>query len=675
MQRGFYFDQNRCTGCFTCAVACKDWHDTPAGPINWMRILYREEGNFPKIFVSHIAAPCYHCAEPVCAYVCPNEALTKREEDGIVIVDRDKCRGEKACGIIDESKMGEDFSYGESMAPCQVACPAHLYIPAYLALIAKGKNKEALELIRRNMPLPSVCGRVCLHPCETACRRQEVDEPVAIMALKGFITDSVPYEPPPKIERTRDHNVAIIGSGPAGLAAAYDLIRMGYGVTVFEALSVAGGMLAVGVPKHRLPREVLKRDIDYIQALGVEIKTDTPVDLGNGLNDLMSQGYGAVLLALGAHQGQKPGIPGAHLEGTMVGTSFMKAVNLGQDVRTGRKVLAVGGGNVAMDCARSALRLGAEEVHIACLECSKEDMAAESSDIEQAEEEGVRIHTGLSLKQINEAGGKVDGAQVIEVTNLKFDPDGQPHFDDVPDTEKTLDADTIIFAIGQAPDLSSLPAESEIKSGLGGTLSGDPEIMMTGRRGVFTAGDCFIGATSIIEAIKSGQKAAFYINRFLQGDVLRVRPEKVVEEADIKVEIGAETAKQPRQPMPLLPVSERVSNFKEVSLGFEAEAALAEAGRCLNCAGHLCKDVCPYSAPQFAAEEKAKMQKCDMCFDRWEEGKKPICVEACPPRALDAGSLEELEEKYGQIKDAVGFVYSGVVQPSIVNKPKKNPYR
>jgi NADPH-dependent glutamate synthase beta subunit-like oxidoreductase len=571
--------------------------------------------------------------------------------------------------------MGADFLYGESKAPCQEACPAHLYIPGYLALIAKGKNKEALELIRRNMPLPSVCGRVCLHPCETACRRKEVEEPIAIMALKGYVTDAVPFEPPQKIEQTQDHKVAIIGSGPAGLAAAYDLIRMGYGVTVFESLPVAGGMLAVGVPEHRLPRKVLARDIDYIKALGVEIKTNSPMDLGKGLDDLINQGYGAVLLALGAHKGQKPNIPGTHLEGTLVGTSFMKAVNLGQEVRIGKKVLVVGGGNVAMDCARSALRLGAGDVHIVCLEGGKEEMPAERSDIEQAEEEGIRIHPGLSLNQIREVGGKVAGVDCVEVANLKFDPEGRPYFNELPGTEKTLPADTIIFAIGQAPDLGGLPADSDIQRSPRGTLSANPEVMMTGRRGVFTAGDCFSGATSIIEAINSGQKAAFYLNRFLQGDVLRVRPQKVVQEADIKVEIPTETVKQPRQPMPMVPVSERVSNFKEVSLGFDAQAARTEAARCLNCAGHLCKDACPYSAPQFAKEEKAKMQKCDMCIDRWGEGKKPICVEACPPRALDAGFLEELEMKYGKIKDAVGFAYSRVVQPSIVNKPKKNPNR
>lgn len=673
MQKGFYFDQARCTGCFTCAVACKDWHDTPAGPANWMRIHYREEGNFPKLFVSHVAAPCYHCAEPVCAFVCPNEALTKRDEDGIVVVDQDKCRGDETCGIFNEEEMGPDYQYGEATAPCQVACPAHLHIPAYIALIAKGKNKEAMDLIRQHMPLPSVCGRVCLHPCESVCRRKEVEEPIAIMALKGFVTDNVDQALPAKLAPTQDHKVAIIGSGPAGLAAAYDLIRMGYGVTVFEALSVIGGMLSVGVPEHRLPRDVLKRDLDYIQALGVEIKTNSPVDLGKGLDDLMDQGYGAVLLALGAHRGQKPSLPGTNLEGTTVGTAFMKEVNLGGDAKVGKKVLVVGGGNVAMDCARSALRLGAEEVQIACLECSKEDMLAEQSDIDQAEEEGVIFHPGYSLKRVVEEGGKVAGAECVEVANLEFDRDGQPHFDELIGTETTIAADTIIFAIGQAPELAGLAADSEIESSMRGTLAADPEVMMTGRRGVFTAGDCFTGATSIIEAIASGQKAAFYMNRYLQGDVLRVIPEKTVEDEDLKVDIYAETAQQPRSPMPMLDVADRMSNFKEVSLGFDAEAAMAEASRCLNCAGHLCKDACPYAAPQFAAEEKAKMQKCDMCFDRWDEGKKPICVEACPPRALDAGPMEELASKYGDIKDAVGFVYSDVVQPSIVNKPKKNP--
>ena len=315
MQRGIYFDQDRCTGCFACSVACKDLHDTPAGPANWMQIHYREAGNFPDLFVSHQAAPCYHCDNPVCAFVCPNDAITKREDDGVVVVDREKCRGPEPCGLIDVSAMGEGYTYGEATAPCQVACPAGLNVPAYIALIAKGKNREALELIRRNMPLPSVCGRVCLHPCEAACTRSKLDEPLAIMALKRVAFDNTPYEAPERVIQTEDHKVAIVGSGPAGLGAAYDLIRMGYGVTVFEALPIVGGMLTVGGPTYRLSREALQKDIDYIEALGVEIKTNAPVDLGQGLDDLLAEGYGAVLIAIGAHRGAKQDVPGSEFEG------------------------------------------------------------------------------------------------------------------------------------------------------------------------------------------------------------------------------------------------------------------------------------------------------------------------------------------------------------------------
>lgn len=677
MQRGFYFDQARCTGCFTCSVACKDYHDTPAGPANWMRIHYREAGNFPKLFVSHVAAPCYHCAEPVCSFVCPNNAVTKRSEDGIVVVDRDQCRGDQPCGIIDESKMPTGYSYGGSTAPCQVACPAHLHIPAYLALIAKGKNKEALELIRQHMPLPSVCGRVCLHPCETACRRKDVDDPVAIMSLKGFVADNVPYEAPAKIEQTEAHRVAIVGSGPAGLGAAYDLIRMGYGVTVFEALSVVGGMLAVGGQTYRLPREVLQRDIDYIEALGVEIKTNAAIDLGKGLDDLLAGDYGAVLLALGAHRGHKLSIPGADLAGNIVGTTFLKDVSLGNDTNIGKKVVVIGGGNVAMDCARSAIRLGADDVLIVCLEGSIEDMPADSDDTAQAADEGVQFQPGLSALRVLDQGGKVAGVTCVEVAHLKFE-DGRPSFDTVAGSEKTIAADTVIFAIGQSPDLSGLPAGGEIESGPKSTVTTDPETMMTGRRGIFSAGDSFDLAGSIVTAISTGQRAAFFMNRFLQGDVLRVQPDRVQPEnieteADIAVQIPAGIEKRSRQPMPLLPASERVSSFKEVALGFDADAAVAEAERCMNCAGHLCKDACVYSAPQFAIEENAKMQKCDLCQERWDQGKMPICVEACPPRALDAGTMAELTAKYGKANDAMGFVYSDVIVPSIVSKAMKRP--
>jgi len=667
MQVGFYFDQTRCAGCNACRIACKDWHDQPSGPASWMRINYLEEGPFPNVFACYLMSNCYHCEEPVCAYICPNEAISKREEDGIVVVDKDKCREEVPCGIISKEKMGPDFLYGESQAPCQTACPVHLHIPAYTALIAKGKYKESLDLIRRRMPLPSVCGRVCLHPCEEVCARKEVDQAIAIEALKGFVADSVFEEPPNPIEQTQSEKVAIIGSGPAGLAAAYDLIRLGYGVTIFEALASAGGMLAVGIPDHRLPRDILNRDIDYIKALGIEIKTNSPINLDQGINDLLKQGYGAALIAIGAHKGKKLDIPGADLDGVLVGTSFMRDVNLGNEVKIGNKVIVIGGGNVAMDCARTARRLGAKEVGVSCLECC-DDMPADIIEVDQAREEGIEIYDSRTFTKIVSNNGKVSGVGCLEITGCTFDDGGEAHFDVVSDEEHTLDADTVIFAIGQAPDVGN---SGTINVNKMGTITADPETLMLETKGVFVAGDCFSGVASIIDAIASGQKSASKIHRYLQGDILRVRPIAEIPATEIKVDIPSDTEKKDRQPMPLLSASERVNNFKEVALGFSEEAAIAEAERCLNCAGHLCKDVCPYSAPQFVEEEKARMQKCNYCVDRFDIGKQPICVEACYAHALDSGTIEELQTKYGDIRESPGFTYSISAKPSIVFRPKK----
>ncbi len=672
MQKGFYFDQARCTGCFACSIACKDLHNTPAGPANWMQVQYREAGNIPDLFVSHQATPCYHCANPVCSFVCPNDAITKREQDGVVVVDRDKCRGAEPCGIIDvASTGGGDYTYGESTAPCQAACPAGLNAPAYISLIAKGKNQEALELIRRNMPLPSVCGRICVSPCETACTRSELDEPIAIMALKRFAHDSTPYEAPERVTQTEDHKVAIVGSGPAGLGAAYDLIRMGYGVTVFEALPVIGGMLAVGGPAYRMSREALQKDLDYIEALGVEFKTNAAIDLGQGLDDLLAEGYGAVLLAVGAHRGIKQDIPGAELEGSLVGTMFLRDVNLGNPVDVGNEVVVVGDGNTALDCARAARRLGAE-TRLMFRKGGFEEAAGHDDEKQHTLEEGVVFQGGQSLTRVLGERGRVTGVEAVTVRGPIFDENGR-HYETLEGTEQTSSVDTVIFAVGQSPDLTGLTADGQIKQDENGTIGTDPETMMTERKGIFSAGDSFDLAGSVVHAIGTGQRAASFMNRYLQGDVLRVRPEPVVQASDIVVDIPAGTQKQPRRAERMRPVAERLSNWDEVVLGFDAEAAVAEAKRCLNCAGHLCRDACAYSVPQFDVEDGAKMQKCDLCYDRWADGKKPICVEACPPRALDAGTMEELTAKYGAANDSVGFVYSPVQQPSILSKRKKRP--
>jgi|GEM_PF-462864 len=672
MQRGFYFDQSRCTGCYACTIACKDDHDIPAGPAKWLRLSYREEGEFPRLFVSYVVSPCYQCAEPLCAYVCPNEAICKREEDGIVVVDRDKCRGEITCGIIDEKSMGPDFLYGEGQSPCQIACPAHVQVPAYVNLAAKGRFKEALDIVRQHMPLPSICGKVCMHPCETVCKRQDLDDPIAIMAIKGFLADNVEQSIPSPIPRIYDKSVAIVGSGPAGLASANDLIRKGYGVTIFEAMTVAGGMLVAGVPAHRLPRYATERDINYLRALGIEIRTSSPVNLKDGIAHLLADGFSAVLLALGAHKGQKLDLPGANLNGVLTGTDFMRAVNMGEDAPVGNSIAVVGGGNVAIDCARSAIRLGAKEAHVICLE-SRDKIPADKDEVKQAIQEGVILHTSSTTTKINRQHSHVDGIRMQRISNLVFSEDGKISFSKQSGTGETLKVSTVIFAIGQSPDLTGLSTEADIKIKTSGSISADPQTMMTGRKGVFAAGDCSNGATSIVEAIASGQRAAFFIDRYLQEENLPVRTKSVIDPATIKVNIPPDKQKQRRESMSLLSVKDRSSNFKEVAKGYSQAAVIAEAKRCLNCAGHLCKDVCPYSAPQFAIEEKAKMQKCDLCLERWAQGKKPICVEGCLPRALDAGTIDELREKYGNNTGAHDFVYSLVTKPSVIHKKKGQP--
>jgi len=320
-----------------------------------------------------------------------------------------------------------------------------------------------------------------------------------------------------------------------------------------------------------------------------------------------------------------------------------------------------------MDCARTARRLGAAEVGVSCLECC-DDMPADITEVDQAREEGIEIYDSRTFTKIVSIDSKVAGVGCLEITGCTFDDDGEAHFDVVSDEEHTLEADTVIFAIGQAPEISD---SGIVKVSKVGTINADPETLMLEIKGVFVAGDCYSGVASIIDAIASGQKSASKIDRYLQGDILRERSIPEIPATEIKVDIPSETEKKDRQPMPLLSASERISNFKEVTLGFTEEAAITEAERCLNCAGHLCKDVCPYSAPQFVEEEKSRMQKCNYCVDRFDIGKQPICVEACYARALDSGTLEELKAKYGDIIESPGFSYSISAKPSIVFRPKK----
>lgn len=672
MQLAYYYNQTRCMACGACVVACKDWNDVPSGPASWLRVTTTERGAYPNVFVSHNVRPCYQCANPRCMAVCPTGAISKREEDGIVIVDQDKCRtAAPGCGII----VGQ--SYGEQQAPCKIKCPAHLSASAYLALIANGKFEDALEVIRDQVTLPGTVGRVCHHPCETVCKRQEVDEPIAICDLKRFVSDHVVVEQTNPIPITKLEKVAIIGSGPAGLSAAHYLAKKGYGVTIFEALPEAGGMLMFGIPEFRLPKDVVKREIDYIKGLGVEIRTNTQIGSNLTLDDLRSHhGYDAVFIATGAHKTDSLGIPGADLGNVLDGVSLLRNINLGKKPKITDRVVVVGGGNVAIDSARSALRLGAKEVTI-IYRRTHQEMPANPVEVEEAEREGVRIDYLVAPLELIEKDGRVGSVRCIRTQLGEPDTDGRCQPIPVKDSEFEMETDLVISAVGESPDLSFL-GNTKLQ------LVGDRDIAVntdtgeTSYPGIFAGGDVTGRAGYVIDSIAQGKKAAEAIDQYLQHSIVLTVPftatcSKPIEwgdAAEIKVDIPKEIKKQERQKAVKLDLSKRKGNFDEVVIGITKDAAISEAQRCLNCGGHLCLEVCPYDSPQFGDEENAKMQKCNLCVDRWAEGKKPTCVAACPTRALDAGPIEEMESKYGSVREAASFTYSDSLKPSVLFKPK-----
>ena len=470
-------------------------------------------------------------------------------------------------------------------APCEHACPLNVDAVGYIALIAEGRFAEALSLIRQRNPLPAVCGRVCTHPCETKCKRGEVDEPIAINALKRFAADygaRFKVKTEVSIAQPKGEKVAIVGSGPAGLNAAYHLARRGYKVTIFEALPVPGGMLAVGIPDYRLPKDTLQEDIDFITGLGVEIKTNTPIGKELTLNDLLEQGYKAIFIAAGAHKGQRLGIPGEDVEGVFDGVSFLKDMNLGKKVKIGSKIAVIGGGNVAIDAARAALRLGAEEVSI-IYRRSREEMPANVEEIEEAEQEGVKITYLAAPTKVIGGNGKVKAMQCLRMELGEFDASGRRRPIPIEGSEFDIDVDTIIAAIGQAPDLSFLPIDSGFDITKGQTFVVDPVTLATNQPGIFAGGDLVTGPDTVIEAMAAGERAAISIDRYLQGKSMtedrlrqperRVEIPRAMEELEEKGRIG----------VPTLSLRERLGGFEEVNLGYSEERAIEEARRCLRC--------------------------------------------------------------------------------------------
>jgi len=524
------------------------------------------------------ASKCTACGD--CAKVCPVE-LPSEYDQGLAIR---KATYKKYAQAI----PGAFAIQKADKAPCRLACPAGLNVQGYVQMVKEGKFREALEIIMEDLPLPGVLGRICPHGCEEACRRCEKDEPVAIRDLKRLAADQ--FDPrqvkiqclPPRREK-----VAIIGSGPAGLSAAYHLARKGVRSTIFEALPQAGGMLRVGIPEHRLPRRILDQEIELITALGVEIRTGTPLGPDLTVDDLFRNGYKAVYLAMGAHKGIELGVPGEKAKGVRQGVEFLREFNLRGRAEVGKKVAIIGGGNVAIDVARSAVRLGAQEVNI-IYRRTRAEMPAWEEERVAAEAEGVKITYLSAPQELLTEEGRVIGVRCIRMELGEPDSSGRRRPIPVPGSEYEMPVDQVIPAIGQIPDLSGLEDVAGLSFSRWGTAEADTVTYATGREGVFAGGDLQTGPWIAIGAVAAGREAAESIARYLDGRDMAEGRKPETHENPIYRPIPQEEPRRKREEMRVLPVRERQGNFKEVELGYEETAGRQEASRCLNC-GYCCE--------------------------------------------------------------------------------------
>jgi NADPH-dependent glutamate synthase beta subunit-like oxidoreductase len=422
------------------------------------------------------------------------------------------------------------------------------------------------------------------------CKRGEIDEPIAIASLKRFAADWERQQgkvaPPTFLERIKEDRVAVVGSGPAGLTAAYHLGRRGYQVTIFEALPVAGGMLAVGIPAFRMPREIIDSDIRFICQHNVEIQTGKALGKDFTIDGLFQQGYKALFLALGAHGNTKLNIPGEEAQGVLPGVDFLRRVNLGENVEVGQKVAVIGGGDVAIDAARMVLRLGAKEVNIVYRR-TQEEMPANMEEIEEAEDEKIRIHYLMAPIRILAENGHVSGMECIRMALGDYDESGRRRPVPVKGSEFVLDVDTVIPEIGYKPELTCLPEDKGFEITRNGTLSADPITLTTHLPGVFAGGDVVTGPSTVVQAMAGGYRAAVSIDRYLKGqDLYKDRVFYPLRRADVpRADTEGEEVEaiKPRARMPYMGVGRRVRTFSEVNLGFGEETAIREAKRCLRC--------------------------------------------------------------------------------------------
>ncbi len=546
--------------------------------------------------------------------------------------------------------------------PCMTACPAGTNAGRYVGLIAEGRFEEAYRYARDPNPMASVCGRVCAHPCETACRRGKIDKPISIRALKRFLTERHgpesrhPIELPRSTAPALPYKIAVVGSGPVGLSAAHDLARLGYRVTIFEAAQVAGGMLRLGIPEYRLPRSVVDAQIREVLDSGdVTLKLNSAAGVDFTIASLRREGFDAVVIGIGAQRSRDLSIPGVDLDGVYKGVEFLLNVNLGYRFAIGKRVAVIGGGNVAMDVARSAarelirqpaleeegeipseeniaavaahemvdvslsaLRLGAREVSIVCLE-PRSQMPAALEEVEEAETEGITLRDGLGPKQILGRDGKVTGLETLRTLRV-FDEAHRfrPEFHS--NSESVIECDTVILAIGQTPNVEFLRPEDGVRVSPRGLIVADRETLMTSSPGVFAGGDCVFGPRLIIDSVGDGRRIAASIDRYLTGRE-RPAPEYEIEVLD-RHRMFSDLMDLDREPVPMLSLDRR-TGVTEVETGYDEAEAMREARRCLRC----------WINTVFEGIE-ADGSQCILCGG---------CVDVCPEQCLKLVPLEQID--------------------------------